>query len=140
MTACITGWAHSKFGRLSDETLESMIVKVAREALEIAAARNIRVGRFNGRSPAALVKTLHLPNWAYRLVMQFIVKIDDQARSSMLDDLEAGRASEIEYLQGEIMRQAKMVGLAVPKNETIRTAVETAFKAGKSRISAEQKF
>jgi len=102
------------------------------EALEIAAARNIRVGRFNGRSPAALVKTLHLPNWAYRLVMQFIVKIDDQARSSMLDDLEAGRASEIEYLHGEIMRQAKMVGLTAPKNETIRTAVDTAFKAGKS--------
>jgi len=102
------------------------------EALEIAAARHIEVGQFNGRHPAALVKTLHLPNWAYRLVMQFIVKIDDQARSSMLDDLEAGRPSEIEYLQGEIMRQAELANLEAPKNRAIRLSVDAAFKAGKT--------
>ena len=34
MTACITGWCHSKFGRLDGETLEGMIVDVVRGALE----------------------------------------------------------------------------------------------------------
>ena len=33
MTACIVGWAHSPFGKLTGETLESLIVKVAGEAL-----------------------------------------------------------------------------------------------------------
>ncbi|HET7910500.1 MAG TPA: thiolase domain-containing protein, partial [Pseudolabrys sp.] len=33
MTACIVGWAHSPFGKLAGETLESLIVKVAGEAL-----------------------------------------------------------------------------------------------------------
>ncbi len=33
MTACIVGWAHSKFGRLEGETVESLIVRVAGEAL-----------------------------------------------------------------------------------------------------------
>ena len=33
MTACIVGWAHTKFGRLEGETLESLIVRVAGEAL-----------------------------------------------------------------------------------------------------------
>ncbi len=33
MTACIVGWAHSRFGKLEGETLESLIVKVAGEAL-----------------------------------------------------------------------------------------------------------
>jgi acetyl-CoA C-acetyltransferase len=33
MTACIVGWAHTPFGKLSDETVESLIVRVANAAL-----------------------------------------------------------------------------------------------------------
>jgi len=33
MTACIVGWAHTPFGKLAGETVESLIVKVATEAL-----------------------------------------------------------------------------------------------------------
>ncbi len=36
MTACIVGWAHSRFGKLEGETLESLITHVAIEALEHA--------------------------------------------------------------------------------------------------------
>jgi acetyl-CoA C-acetyltransferase len=52
MTACIVGWAHSPFGKLAGETLESLIVKVAGEALVDAgiAAKDIDeivLGHFN---------------------------------------------------------------------------------------------
>src|ERR1700726_4294717 len=52
MTACIVGWAHSPFGKLSGETVESLIVRVANEALAdaaIAAADvdEIVLGHFN---------------------------------------------------------------------------------------------
>ena len=52
MTACIVGWAHTKFGRLEGETVESLIVRVAGEALAdagIAAADvdEIVLGHFN---------------------------------------------------------------------------------------------
>ena len=52
MTACLIGWYHSKFGKLHDESLEQLIVKAARGALEdagIAAADvdDIFVGHFN---------------------------------------------------------------------------------------------
>jgi len=33
MTACIVGWAHTPFGKLAGETVESLIVKAATEAL-----------------------------------------------------------------------------------------------------------
>ena len=33
MTACIVGWAHTPFGKLSGETVESLVVRVTREAL-----------------------------------------------------------------------------------------------------------
>jgi acetyl-CoA C-acetyltransferase len=52
MTACIVGWAHSQFGKLAGETLESLIVKVAGEALSDAgiAAKDVDeivLGHFN---------------------------------------------------------------------------------------------
>jgi len=102
------------------------------EAMGIAEKNNVSVGQFNGRSPAALMKTLRLPDVAYRIIMQIIVKIDAKARSSMLDDLEAGRVSEIGYLQGEIVKRAEMVGLTAPKNAAILAAVQSAFAKGKS--------
>ena len=33
MAQCIVGWSHSKFGKLEDETLESLIVRVTTEAI-----------------------------------------------------------------------------------------------------------
>ncbi|HZP77914.1 MAG TPA: acetyl-CoA acetyltransferase [Pseudolabrys sp.] len=52
MSACIVGWAHSPFGKLNGETVESLIVKAATDALSdagIAAADvdEIVLGHFN---------------------------------------------------------------------------------------------
>jgi acetyl-CoA C-acetyltransferase len=65
MTACIVGWGHTPFGKHDAETVESLITRVAREALEHAGVTahdidEIYLGHFNaGFSPqdftAALV-------------------------------------------------------------------------------------
>jgi acetyl-CoA C-acetyltransferase len=52
MTACIVGWAHTPFGRLSNETVESLIVRVAVESLADAGlgpkdVDEIVLGHFN---------------------------------------------------------------------------------------------
>ncbi len=53
MTACIVGWAHTPFGKLEGETVESLIVRVAKEALADAGVEpkeidEIVLGHFNG--------------------------------------------------------------------------------------------
>jgi acetyl-CoA C-acetyltransferase len=66
MTACIVGWAHTPFGKLDAETVESLIVRVAREALADAgiAARDVDeivLGHFNaGFSPQDFTASLVL--------------------------------------------------------------------------------
>jgi acetyl-CoA C-acetyltransferase len=66
MTACIVGWAHSRFGKLEGETLEGMITKVASEALEHAGigpedVDEIVLGHFNaGFSPQDFTASLVL--------------------------------------------------------------------------------
>jgi acetyl-CoA C-acetyltransferase len=52
MTACIIGWAHTRFGKLEGETVESLIVRVAGEALADAGVEpgevdEIVLGHFN---------------------------------------------------------------------------------------------
>src|SRR5215216_8144125 len=52
MTACIIGWAHTPFGKLDGETVESLIVRVATEALadsglEAKDVDEIVLGHFN---------------------------------------------------------------------------------------------
>jgi acetyl-CoA C-acetyltransferase len=52
MTACIVGWAHTPFGKLDTETVESLIVRVAGEALSDAGVAprdvdEIVLGHFN---------------------------------------------------------------------------------------------
>src|SRR5919197_2529324 len=52
MTACIIGWAHTRFGKLEGETVESLIVRVAADALADAGVApadvdEIVLGHFN---------------------------------------------------------------------------------------------
>ena len=52
MTACIVGWAHTAFGKLEGETVESLVVRVANEALDHAGlgpqdVDEIVLGHFN---------------------------------------------------------------------------------------------
>ena len=66
MTACIVGWAHSRFGKLEGETLESLITKVAAEAIDHAGigpddVDEIVLGHFNaGFSPQDFTASLVL--------------------------------------------------------------------------------
>ncbi|MCH6471746.1 acetyl-CoA acetyltransferase [Sinomonas terrae] len=62
----ITGWGHSRFGKLTDETLESLIVQVAGEALAHAGLEpgevdEVYIGQFNaGMMPLAFPSSLAL--------------------------------------------------------------------------------
>src|ERR1700734_3650443 len=66
MTACIVGWAHTPFGKLAGESVESLIVKVAGEALADAGigpkdVDEIVLGHFNaGFSPQDFTASLVL--------------------------------------------------------------------------------
>ena len=66
MTGCIIGWAHTPFGKLNDESVESLIVRVASDALADAGISpkdvdEIVLGHFNaGFSPQDFTASLVL--------------------------------------------------------------------------------
>jgi acetyl-CoA C-acetyltransferase len=64
MTACIVGWAHTPFGKLDTETVESLIVRATQEALDHAGigaedVDEVVLGHFNaGFSPQDFTASL----------------------------------------------------------------------------------
>lgn len=115
------------------------LAAVISEALEIVRGAGIEPSNFGNASADKMIKILGFPNFIYKIIMNRIVKIDSTARSSMLDDLEMGRVSEIKYLQGEIVDLADKTDKEAPYNTIILNLVEEAFGNQKSpKLSGQE--
>lgn len=102
MAACIVGWAHSPFGRLDNEDLESLIVGVGKQAMadaRIGAAEvdGIWLGSFNGGFvPDSFCSSLVLQadeglRWKPATRVENACASGAAAVYSALDAIEAGR-------------------------------------------------
>ncbi|MEM7289527.1 MAG: 2-dehydropantoate 2-reductase [Pseudomonadota bacterium] len=77
--------------------------------------------------PAGLIPhILRLPTFLFKRVAKQMLEIDPNARSSMWEDLEHGRKTEIGELQGEIIRRASEHGIDVPENLKIHERIREA--------------
>jgi 2-dehydropantoate 2-reductase len=74
---------------------------------------------------------LRLPDALFGMLLAGVMKIDPEARSSMWEDLQRGRLTEIDYLQGVITEIADRHGLKVPLSRRIVALVKSAEAAGK---------
>jgi 2-dehydropantoate 2-reductase len=59
-----------------------------------------------------------------------MLAIDPLARSSMWEDLEAGRRTEVDWLNGEIVRFARTQGREAPINARLLALVRAAETGG----------
>ncbi len=71
-------------------------------------------------------KVLRLPTSLFRIVARAMLSIDPSARSSMWEDLEQGRVTEIDELQGVIVDLARKHGVEVPINDRVLQLVKQA--------------
>lgn len=73
---------------------------------------------------------LRLPDALFAIALAPAMKIDPQARSSMWEDLERRRRTEIDYLQGVITAIADRRGLNAPLSRRIVTLIKEAEAKG----------
>jgi len=74
---------------------------------------------------------LRLPVPLLRVVASAQVRVDPEARSSMWDDLTRGRKTEVDYLNGEIVRLAEKTGATAPLNARIVALIHDVEEAGR---------
>jgi 2-dehydropantoate 2-reductase len=97
-----------------------------REGLELLKRAEIEPATVGPISPRTLPRIIDSPDWLFNRFFLKRWKIDAKARSSMADDLAAGRKTEIEYLNGELVRLAERLHRDAPVNRTIAELVHKA--------------
>ncbi|MDI1263556.1 MAG: 2-dehydropantoate 2-reductase [bacterium] len=74
---------------------------------------------------------LRIPDVLFEVLLGRTMKIDPEARSSMWEDLQRGRRTEIDYLQGVITGIAERRGLDAPLSRRIVELIRQAEAGGK---------
>ena len=84
--------------------------------------------------PAGVLPTaMRLPTPVFRSLARAVLRVDADGTSSMSDDLARGRPTEVDDIQGEVVRMAKGLGLQAPACERIVELVHRAEEAGENR-------
>lgn len=115
---------------LSDRRWRVILAEQQSEALRVLKAARITTVAIEGVKPALLPIALRLPDLLFRRIAGRMLAIDPQARSSMWEDLERRRPTEIDDLQGAIQRLAVEHDIAVPRIDRIIALIKAAELAG----------
>ena len=117
--------------QLSDRDYRRCLALLIDEALRALHAAGIAPAQIGKVPPSRLPRLMRLPDWLFKRVAAAALRIDPEARSSMWEDLQAGRRTEIDYLNGAVVGLAERGGLDAPANRRI-VALMHAAQAGKS--------
>jgi 2-dehydropantoate 2-reductase len=104
------------FAALQLEALAAM-KKAAIEPKQLAAVK-----------PHVMPMLLKLPNWIFTRLAKKMLRMDASARSSMWDDVQHGRKTEVDDLCGAVVRLADQVGTTAPCNAAMCKLLATHTK------------
>ena len=126
---------------LKQRDYRRVVAASQREGLGLLRRAGIRPAKIGPVAPRLLPLVIGSPDWLFNNVFLKKWKIDAKARSSMADDLAAGRTTEIDYLHGELVALAGRLGVAAPVNrkivELIRAAEAGAKPLGPAALRRE---
>lgn len=122
---------------LSQRAYRRCVALMQREALALLDAAGIRPAQLTPLPPRWIPVMLELPDWLFRRAANRMLEIDPLARSSMWEDLEAGRATEIDWLNGEVLRLAQSLGRQAPVSAKMIELVRAAETGGRRGWSGD---
>ncbi|WP_299281280.1 2-dehydropantoate 2-reductase [uncultured Tateyamaria sp.] len=116
--------------QLHDRAWRALMADQMAEALKVLNVAGITPAKFTAAPPRLIPAILRLPTPIFRRVAAQMLTIDAHARSSMWDDLKRGRKTEIDALQGAILRLAERHGRQAPLNARMRALIRAAEAEG----------
>ncbi len=121
------------------ERYRRVIAALMAEGLTVLKAAGVRPAALRGMPLSLLPRLLRLPTPVVRLVARAQLGANPEARSSMWEDLNRGRKTEVEFLNGEIVRLAEQCGVSAPLNQRMVALIHRAEAAGSGspKLAAE---
>lgn len=102
--------------QLLNRDFRCVLAVLQTEALQALAAAGITPAKVASAPPWALPHLLRLPDWLFARLAARMLRIDATARSSMWDDVQQGRTTEVNDLCGAVVRLATQYGTQAPCN------------------------
>jgi 2-dehydropantoate 2-reductase len=122
---------------LSQRAFRRCIAMAQRELLRLLDAAGVRPTRLK-LPPGWIPSLLEVPDGMFAALAGKMLAIDPLARSSMWEDLQAGRPTEIDYLNGEVVKLAASLNRTAPVNARLVALVLEAEKGGKRDWRGEE--
>jgi len=111
---------------LSQRAFRRCLAAAQAETLELLAAKGIEPAQILRVPMRRFPMILRLPDFLFRRLAGAMLAIDPLARTSMWEDLQAGRTTEIDYLNGEVVRLAEELGRTAPVNARLVALIRAA--------------
>ncbi|HYG30085.1 MAG TPA: 2-dehydropantoate 2-reductase [Allosphingosinicella sp.] len=124
--------------QLSERGYRRVVAASMVETLAILKEAGIKPAKLGPIPPDLLPYAIGAPDLLFRNTILKAQRIDPHARSSMADDLAGGRRTEIDYLNGEVVKLGRTVRMRAPVNETIVSLVKQAEAGVERRWSAKE--
>lgn len=105
--------------QLSTRAYRRCLALAQDETLSLLKAANIPTIKMAAVPMAWIPTVMRLPDWLFRRLAQTMLAMDPIARSSMWEDLEAGRKTEIEWINGEVVKLANAHGMTASVNQRL---------------------
>lgn len=122
---------------LSQRAYRRCVAMAQRETLALLEAAGIRPAKITALPPHWLPAALSVPDWLFRRLGNRMLAIDPLARSSMWEDLERGRRTEIDWINGEVLRLAERLGRQAPVNARMVELIRDAEAGGRRDWTGE---
>ena len=117
------------YDQLQSRRWRQLLAAQQTEALTLLSQAGIKPWSMGPLPVRWLPHVLRLPTPLFRLLARSAVRIDRRARSSMWEDLEHCRITEIDELQGAVIALAERIGRIAPVNRRVRDLIRQAEQA-----------
>jgi len=114
---------------LSQRAYRRCLALAQMEALRLLSHAGIQPAKLTPIPPAWIPRLLTTPDAVFARLAGKMLAIDPLARSSMSDDLAAGRTTEVDWINGEVVRLAERLGQRAPVNAKLCAMVHAAESA-----------
>ncbi len=111
---------------LSQHAYRKCLALLISETLTVLSQAGIHPAKVSKVSAQLLPYILRTPDFVFKRLAASMLKIDEKARSSMWEDLQNQRTTEVTALNGAVVDLAKSIGISAPRNARMVALIQQA--------------
>jgi len=110
---------------LENRNYRLIIAQLMRELLSVTNALNLDLPKVSAVHGKHIPTIMSLPNFIFKRLAQKMLAIDPKARTSMWQDLNDERLTEVDFINGAISNNAQKLKLRTPYNDAITSLIKS---------------